>query len=251
MKRLSLIAVLGCTTLLLPPPPSAAQDETNLQLWADYHAHYYQSSQREWYADAGARVLPEDFSWAQVYARPSLRFHRRRSFDGHAGVGVSYTYNEDLANALELRPWQGIKFRWPVLNGLSFSHYFRFEQRFSFTDGESELALRFRYKLSTRIALKRASAGRLLDPFFLPVSVEVFADAGPKIEPLFGSRGRFDIGLGYTMGDEWVGEFHFIVQASRSGLDAQLDTSEYILRFQVKHLIASRDYRLRQTDLPE
>jgi len=228
-----------------------AQDNTSLQLWVDYHTHYFKSTQREWYADAGVRMLPDDFSWGQFYARPSIRFHRRKAFDGHAGLGLFYTFNEDTSNILEVRPWQGIKLRWPILKALTYSHYFRLEERLSFSAGRGELALRFRYKLSTRITLKKATGSKLLDPLFVPIGVEVFADVGPKIDPLFGSRGRFDVGLGYIFGDNWVGECHLIIQASRSGIEEQLDTTEYILRFQLKRLLASRDYRRESLDMPE
>jgi hypothetical protein len=196
-------------------------------------------------------VLPEDFSWGQAYVRPSLRFHRRKAFDGHIGIGVFYTYIEEVSDELEIRPWQGVKFRWPILNGLTFSHYFRLEERFVFSDGDSELALRFRYKLGTRLALKKATGARLLDSLYMPISVELFADAGPQIDPLFGSRARFDVGLGRAFNDDWIGEVHLIVQASRSGTDDHLHTTDYILRIQVKHLLAAKDYLKRNMDLPD
>lgn len=251
MKYSSFIILFACGVVVIAPTISGAQDDTYLQLWADYHAHYFKNAQIEWYGDGGLRVLPDDFSWVQAYVRPSLRFHRRKHFDVHAGLGLIYTYNEEFADALEVRPWQGIKFKWPTLGGLDFSHYFRFEQRMSFSDGRGDLALRFRYKLGTKIILKKASGGKILAPLFIPVSVELFADTGPNIDPLFGSRGRFDIGLGYTAGEEWVGELHLIVQASRSGLDQQLETSEYILRLQFKHLLTSKNYNIKKEDIPE
>ncbi len=231
--------------------PAGAQDTSNLQVWADYTTHYYKSEQTEWYADGGIRTLPKDYSWHQVYVRPSLRFHRRKHFDGHAGLGVFYTYNESFSDALELRPWQGIKFRWPILTHLSFSHYFRLEERFNFTEGENELAVRFRYKLSTRVALVRAAHENRLDPVFIPISAELFSDAGPKIDELFGSRARFDVGLGYVFNNNWVGELHLVIQSSRSGIEERLETSEYIIRFQLKHLLSAKDYRNRKLEVPE
>jgi hypothetical protein len=246
-----LVAVVALSSVVWLAEMALAQGDANLQLWADYHSHYYRSEQKEWYADAGLRVLPEDFAWAQAYVRPSLRFHRRTAYDAHAGVGAFYTYNEGISDVLELRPWQGVKFRWPILTQLTFSHYFRLEERFSFSGGRGEFALRFRYKLSTRIALRKAVVWSPFDPLFMPISVELFADAGPKVDPLFGSRGRFDIGLGYTFSDDWVGELHLIAQASRSGLEERLDTTEYILRLQLKHLFEAKDYRKRKVDLPD
>ena len=243
--------LLVIIVLFMAPVKSLAQDQTNTQLWADYHSHYYQNEQREWYVDGGLRTLADTRDWWQVYVRPSLRFHRQRFFDVHAGVGVFYTENRGFDDIVELRPWQGVKFRWPIFTDIVFSHYFRFEQRLSFVSGSSELALRFRYKLSTRIPIKQAVHYGALDPFFMPISAEIFGDAGPNIEPLFGSRGRLDLGLGYVWNDAWVAELHVIAQSSRSGVDERLDTNEYILRLQLKHLLTGKDYRKKQLDLPD
>jgi hypothetical protein len=231
--------------LLATASPALAEDDTTNQVWFDYHAHYHADPKREYYGDAGLRFYRS--TWRQLYARPSLRFHRRH--DLHLGLGAFYTWNKDLSNTLELRPWQGLKVRWPRFEALTFSHYGRFEQRFSFPEsGDNELGLRLRYKLATRISLaKRLS----LDRVYVPVSGEFFFDFGPKVDVFFRSRARFDVGLAYNHDDAWIGEFHLIVQGSASGEDRDLESSDFIFRFQVKHLLSSKDYRLRNEDLPE
>jgi len=222
-----------------------AQDGTTNQVWLDYHTHYYAQETREFYGDAGFRFYPS--GWRQFYARPSSRFHR--GYDLHIGLGAFYTWIEDAPNSLELRPWQGLRVRWPRFGALAFSHYGRFEQRLSFRDSaDNELGFRLRYKLATRISLAR---GLHLDKLYLPVSGEVFVDLGPEVDAVFRNRARFDIGLAFTHNDAWVGEFHLIVQASASGRGESLETTDVIYRFQVKHLLSHRDYRLRNEDLPE
>jgi hypothetical protein len=237
--------ILSVGVLLAAAPPARAQDDTTKQYWFDYHSHYFLRTEREFYADAGFRTY--ESIWRQFYARPSVRLHR--GHDLHFGLGAFYTWNQDVSNSLELRPFQGLKVRWPRFDAVSFSHYGRFEQRFSFPEsGDSELGLRLRYKLATRISLAK---GLHLDRLYVPVSGEFFFDFGPKVDLLFRSRARFDVGLAYTQSDAWVGEFHVIVQGSASGEQRDLETTDVIFRFQVKHLLSSKDHRVRNEDLPE
>ena len=254
--RLPLFLLLPIALFAIIAGPASivrAQDGTTEQLWVDYHSHYFANESWEWYADGGGRVLAGEFSWAQIYVRPSLRYHRHKHFDVHVGLGTFYTYSEDIADVLEIRPWQGIKFRWPVVGKLVFSHYFRLEERLFFDteNWESSFVLRPRYKLSTRIPLKRAIRYAQFDPLYMPVSAEMFFDFGSTVEHLLRNQARFDIGLGYTFSDDWVGEFHFIIQRSQSGEATELTTSDFIFRFQIKHLRSSKDYRKQQEDLPD
>ena len=250
MARLSLLFLLAVLLNGLVPT-ARASDDTTSQLWADYHAHYYQTATREWFADGGYRIQLQDVNWSQAYVRPSFRFHKYEKFDLYAGLGLFYTNNRGAPDQFEIRPWQGVLFRWPVFDALSFTHFIRFEQRFTVNQaGANTFALRWRYRLGTRIALKKAVSYQVFDPIFMPLSIEIFSDAGEQVDTFFGSRLRIDLGLGYIANDEWVGEFHLIIQDSRSGTDDTFSTTDFIFRFQVKHLIGSKDYRQKQ-DLPQ
>jgi len=233
-----------------------AQDSgttTTTQVWADYHLHYYRNRTVEYYGDGGVRVLAEEFSWGQAYIRPSLRFHNFRHFDLHVGLGAFYTYQEGASDELEIRPWQGVRARWPRIGPFIFSHYVRLEERISGDAGAQDpsLALRLRYKLGTRIPIKRAFHHHDIDPLYIPISGELFFDAGDQIDALFRDQGRFDVGLGFIFNADWLAEFHFILQGSNSGEATEFDTTTYIFRLQVKHLISAKDYRKTKADLPE
>lgn len=257
LKLRVLLVALGACPLV--PAVLVAQDDptestTNTtQVWADYHVHYFRNRTVEYYADGGLRFLTGEFSWAQGYVRPSVRFHNFRHFDLHLGLGVFYTYNETISNELEIRPWQGVRARWPSLGPLVFSHYVRLEERISGETGSRDLsfALRLRYKLGTRIPIKRAFHHHDLDPLYIPISAELFFDVGDHVQSLFRDQARFDTGLGFIFNDSWVAEFHFILQGSTSGDTVEFDTTTYIFRFQLKHLMSSKDYRATKSDLPE
>ncbi|MCH7548964.1 MAG: DUF2490 domain-containing protein, partial [Candidatus Krumholzibacteriota bacterium] len=209
LKRVALVA-LGAW--LLVPTALVAQDDpsgttTNpTQVWADYHLHYFRNRTVEYYGDGGLRFLTGEFSWAQGYVRPSVRFHNFQHFDLHLGLGVFYTYNEGISDELEVRPWQGVRARWPSLGPLVFSHYVRLEERISAETGSRDLslALRLRYKLGTRIPIKKAFHHHDLDPLYIPISGEVFLDVGDNIELLFRDQARFDTGLGFIFNNTYA-----------------------------------------------
>jgi hypothetical protein len=100
-------------------------------------------------------------------------------------------------------------------------------------------SLRFRYKLGTKIPLKRSEKLRY---FYVPVSAEWFEDVTHPISEVFAEEWRFDVGLGHIFSDKIVGEFHFIVQRSRTTPDETFQTNDFIFRFQVKSLWSTRDY---------
>lgn len=242
---------LAVALLLLVGVRSARADSNTNQLWADYHLHFYPNERQEIYADMGLRVLTDSKAWRRAYIRPSLRIHRFGAFEPHLALALFYTDYTDFASTTELRPSLGLKLRWPKVGPLTFTHYGRLEYRGTWTDGEYDSSGRLRYKLSTRIPLVLAPAGLGLDRFYIPLSIEFFGDFEPNVDPLFQDEIRLDAGLGYTAGESWVFEAHFIAQRSRSGQDAEFETSDYIVRLQIKNLIRSKDYRYQRQDLPD
>ena len=172
--------------------------------------------------------------------RPSFRYLSPKGWEAHAGLGLFYTENTSFFDVLEVRPWQGFWVKWPQLGKIAFSHYFRFEQRLLFDTDTWTLdsELRLRYKLGTKIPVTPLTTdGRL----FLPLSIELFSQPEVVIEQV-SNRLRIDAGLGYVFGELWVGEFHLIIQRSRSGLADKFRTADLIFRFELKRLVATRDY---------
>jgi hypothetical protein len=219
-----------------------AQDDTDVQLWADYHQHFFINPGWEFYGDGGFRTVTGGFEWQKLYMRPSLRYHPTRApVEGRGGLGLFYTHNDTTYNQGELRPWAGAFVKWPTIGALTFTSYFRLEGRFVWDSDDSSVdeALRFRYKLGTKIPFKNVLK---LKYFYTPLSIEWFQDVGPAIDELFADQFRFDAGAGYIFGHEWVGELHFIIQRSRATPSQQFSTNDFIFRLTIKRLWSTRDY---------
>ncbi|UCH83509.1 MAG: DUF2490 domain-containing protein [Candidatus Latescibacterota bacterium] len=221
---------------------SLAQNDTELQLWADYHHHFYLNPTWEFYGDTGFRTVTEDWDWQKLYARPSLRYHAEHvPLEGRGGLGLFYTHNDGLADEGELRPWAGAFVKWPSIGVLTFTSYFRLEGRFMWysDDRDVDSGLRFRYKLGTKIPFTKVAK---LAYFYAPLSFEWFEDVGPAVDEVFAAQFRFDVGAGYVFGREWVGELHLIVQRTRSTPSQPFETDDYILRLTIKRLWSTHDY---------
>ena len=219
---------------------AVAEDDVTEQLWFDFHGHFYLKANWEYYGDTGYRTDP--WTWQKLYIRPSLRLYsRREAIEGRGGIGLFYTYNDTTDNQLELRPWVGTFIKWPRLGPLTITNYLRLEARFVWDTGNWELdeSLRFRYKLGTKIPLKR---GEKLRYFYVPISAEWFEDVTPPVTEVFAENWRFDVGLGHIFSKEIVGEFHFIVQRSRTTPHETFETDDFVFRFIVKRLWSTRDY---------
>lgn len=239
--------LITCIVLILSACGAAAQDDVDEQLWLDYHEHFYFKPNWEFYGDGGFRTLMASSEWQKLYVRPSVRFHSpKHPYEGRGGIGLFYTHNDTTHNQLEFRPWLGALIKWPRFKRLTFSNYFRLEGRFIWetADWEVDETLRFRYQLGTKIPLKR---NRVQKYFYMPLSAEWFANIGRDVGEVYSSQMRFNAGLGYVFNYIWVGEFHFIVQRSRSGEDLGFQTTDLIFRFQVKRLWSARDYMERES----
>ena len=188
-----------------------------------------------------APIGGSDKFW-KAYARPSLRYHYIERLYFLGGVGVFYTDNADDINTLEIRLWEGLRYRWPTLGPLTIGNYFRLEQRFAFPTDTWDLSfqLRFRYQVGTSIPLMAVP----WNGFFIPVSVEWFWDVGDNVDA-FGDDLRLNGGLGYIVSETWIVNFLLTVERSRSGTDENFTTADIIFRFQIKQLLSKRDFRGR------
>jgi hypothetical protein len=239
--------LISCVVLMLSACGAAAQDDVSEQLWLDYHEHFYFKPNWEFYGDGGFRTILANSDWQRLYVRPSVRFHSpKHPWEGRGGVGLFYTKDALDVNQLELRPWLGLRIRWPRFEPLTFSNYFRLEGRLIWEteDWELDETLRFRYQLGTRIPLE---LNRVQKYFYLPVSAEWFTNLGRDVAESYSSELRLNAGLGYVFNYVWAGEFHFILQRSRSGKGLSFETTDLIFRFQVKRLWSALDYMERES----
>jgi len=239
-------------SLFLIPIISFSQDEeevlVNNQIWFDYYHSYYFKEKLEFYGDASWRSIMPDFNWMMLTVRPGVRYHKNRWLDLQGGIGLFYTFQKGITNTFEIRPWQGVLIRWPHWHWLKLSHYFRLEERLSFTteDWHASFALRARYRISTKIFVYRFSS---YNNIYIPIYAEFFGNIGKDVEEIFNNRTRLCIGVGYKANQVWTGEFHFVFQRSRTGQDDQLKTSDYLFQFKVRRFLKHKDVRYQE--MPE
>ena len=228
-----------------PASNATAEDGATRQYWIDFHRHFNISQVWEYYGDVGFRVDPD--VWQRLYIRPSLRWHSPLdALEGRGGLGVFYEHGNTREDRLELRPWLGAFLKWPRLGPLTISSYLRAEGRFIWhtTDWDLRESVRFRYKIGTKLPLKRAER---LKYFYIPVAAEWFDSVGPEIVEGFVEKRRLYVGLGRIFGTNIVGEFHFILQNARITTDEEFKTEDYIFRLQIKYLWSTRDYMSQES----
>lgn len=243
-----LLSTIFFFTIILMPGLSKAQSTVDNQLWLDYY-HYYQFKP-DWtsYGDAGYRTVTDELSWMMIYIRPSISWHQKKLFDLNGGVGLFYTFNYDTVNNFELRPWQGIKFKWPNFKHISFYGYVRLEERFNFPvdTWTLEFNLRFRFKVGFKLRLYTFDR-EIPKYLYLPFSVEVFANVGPQLTEKYSDRARIGAGIGYRVKHEWAFELDFTLQGSRTGQDQQYNSSDFIYQIKVRRYLSKGMFK-RQVD---
>ena len=175
MHRKGFILIFLISVLLLAPClPGQAQDEVAVdqQLWLEYLVDYDLSKKVELYADASYRpVFIKGLNNShRIMARPSIKWAVAQKADVRGGIGIFYTFLDDSTRVLELRPWQGVSVKWPVIGKQGFSHFFRLEERFTYRlePWSQANSVRLRYQLSTRIGFGR---GKVVKYFYMPLAM--------------------------------------------------------------------------------
>ena len=148
-----------------------------------------------------------------------------------------FTREEDTSNTIEIRPWQGVRFRWPKTNFIIFSQYIRLEERFTYgtEDGSFNFVVRARYRLMAKTP--NLSLEALNQTFYFLTSLEIFGNVGKAIEETFVDRTRFTIGMGYLITRAWRAELHYILQGSNFRTVQGQDIDVRILRLRVRYYI--------------
>jgi len=135
---------------LLAPGQAAGQDEDDVvpEIWFDYNPSYALSPKTDIYGDIAVRAQTDTGGWLRFIVRPNLRYSVSDILLVAGGIGSFYTWNEEIDDRWEIRPWQGVTAVWPRLP-FELQHVLRLEERFEFDTGtwSSQTSLRLRYRL--------------------------------------------------------------------------------------------------------
>lgn len=239
-KRGLLVLVTGL--LLLSAPGYGQEDHNyNQQLWLDYNPKVLMgNSHFLLYGNLGYRtIFPSD--WHRYYLNIGLSYspfiHKEnlgtviKYLQLHGGIADFYTQSLEDINLNEIRTYVGVKFRWPSLKRVYFTHYTRFEQRFErLMDSDvRENTPRFRYRLSAKIRLLKPA----INDFYIPLHAEIFMNAGKGL--YFNEVTRLTFGLGYDFTDYFSTAFLFSYHFSRNSSSDPFDNNDLVYRLRLYH----------------
>lgn len=225
--------------LIIAAPPARCQEEIesfNQQIWLDFNPKVVlKNSKFVLYGNLGYRTLVQ-INWNRYYINSGISFSPFIHNDSygtalkylqfHVGIADFYTAIIDEANLNELRTYQGLRFRWPSLKRVNFSHYFRFEQRFESLSNTKtrEFTTRFRYQLKAKFRLLKPT----LQDLYFPVSAELFMSSGEGL--FFNDVTRLTPGVGYDFTDLFAMEFHISYHFSRNSSEEDFLNNELVYR---------------------
>ena len=229
---------INITLIIIFSIPSLVRsgESADFQTWSDIATIYKFADRWRYDGDQGIRGLLSDSDFTQLYFRPSVRYRVKPWLTVHGGVRFFKTFFDDGDDTLEIGPWQGLRFVWPVLGSYAISHYLRLEERMVWqTEGErdSDFTVRGRYQLGVRspnydILVKNG--------IYLTGSVELFWNLENNISDNVVNRIRYDVGAGTKVSDAWRVELHYVLQDGRDIEDLFQDlfsSEEHILRLRL------------------
>lgn len=207
--------------------------------WMDYNLTYRIGKDVLLYGDLGHRFTDLNSSIQTTYIRPGVRFDISRKLEFHGGIGLfakHNAFNELLAT--ELRPWQGVRLRWPSFDGLKIKHFVRFEERFNSEtfNWKVEPTVRFRYQLGLNLPIWTEPYGE--QELYMPCSYELLHefDSQHKSSGLYGGD-RFDLGMAYRISATWTLELHYMHLRNSDDGYSELEPASNLLRMRVRHRI--------------
>ena len=212
----------------------AQSDIVDNQLWFDFIPHFEISKRLEYFGGISYRTTVNDNHFRRLMVRPSIRYSWTFKLDLIAGIGLFATWEAENYKTVELRAYQGIQLNWPRVWRMNFKQRGLVEERFQWNNqDEFNTTVRFRYRLKTKFPINKPSVA--YKTVYLPISYEIFANAGKDEVELFQNRSRVMTGIGYVFSEKWIAEFEVTFQRSRSASSDQLTLSDRIFRFKLSY----------------
>lgn len=233
MQFKRLIVLLGLA-LVLDNAVVRAKDNI-FQSWLDYKHSHKLSNKWMFFSDYGFRwemPLPRDVFW-RIHARPSFQFKTNALWEADAGIGLFFQNNKNSSNTFELRPWQGIKVKWPNIKRYKFVHFLRLEERQSYNldnnGGNFVLKLRYRFGIDIPLNNKVISVGT----FYIPVRAELFFDLSGTNAEATNDKFRVDTGVGYRVNQQLRLRLLYVLQNQLNNDIDGVSQIDHIIRFSV------------------
>jgi hypothetical protein len=239
---LCLIVFLGGAATASPQET----DETSNQFW---FAYQYERKLGDHSRFSGSLGFEELLSsellfgdWSRIYVTGAGSYDLNSRLRLAGGLGLYQTFQPEIEDTFELRLWQQATLYWPDSPGRArrwvLTHRLKLEERFTHTE-DWGLAIRFRYRLATSIPLNTHDLET--GSFFLPLSVELFANVGKEAPEFFAATNRLSAGLGYVMNERLTFDLRYVRQSSRDTILDTFDTTDHIIYFSARTSIRIKD----------
>ena len=136
--------------------PFLLNGEVGKQVRIDVIPQWYSKDNIKVYGQISVRREFKNYDWIRYVLKPSIAYSLDDEWSLRGGLGLLYTDNKEIngfeiADRLEIRPFQGIKYNYIFNDFWSVNTYGRLEERFDFnTETEDSVnSLRFRLKVET------------------------------------------------------------------------------------------------------
>ncbi len=166
------------------------------------------------------------------WRRTTINFNAsyvHKSISLMSNIATFYT-KEENTNILEIRPWQGVAYKYPDWDRMEIVNFLRFEERFLRQNKSWSFSPRIRYELSTRIALTQR---KLEDnALYFYGAVEFLNNFNKPLEERFSNSRTIGFGLGFIFSKDSSVEMIYELDQRENTLEANiLENETEILRF--------------------
>lgn len=161
-----LIGTLGFLFIIFSHP-ALAQDEFFHEIVIE--KKLLEIEEWEFIGEANFKHLYDEPAWRR-WGISFAGIRRINRFSIQAGANSYYTFNKDIVNFFEVRPWTNVQYDIPIVNKFTLRQRLKYEWRFFYTEKENfekENYGRFRYQIG----------------FDIPIGIE--EETSWKIRPFF------------------------------------------------------------------
>ncbi len=175
-----------------PEEPEEPEREVSPQIWFDYNPSVTLNPKLNLYGTVGFRTETKSSGWWRLVIRANTMYSLSNSLRVGGGLGNFLTFNDEIDNRWELRPWQGADLVWPRWR-VPLDHFLRLEERFDFNTEtwESQISLRLRYRLRVSFRWNAIQEDRYWRAF---AATEVFVTLAGE-QGQFREQARFDVAI--------------------------------------------------------
>lgn len=109
----------------------------------------------EFVGEATFKHLYEEPAWRR-WGVSFAGVRKIQRFRIHAGVNSYYTFNKNIANFFEVRPWTAVQYKVPIVKEINLRQRLKYEWRFFYTEGNNstrENYGRFHYQIGFDIPI--------------------------------------------------------------------------------------------------